>query len=700
MQHVYQNLTTRLLLCPDPLHSLTADFSGDSNVFDCPILLPDERLYDSAQCTCRAGFQSGGNPSQACSDLSQSGELSDECRASGRFECTACPSGSFSPLPWSETCTPCSPGSFSDSEASTSCSVCQAGSHQDGFGAESCISCPSGSFQDQENSTSCLDCAPGSFSPHPGSLTCSLCEPGTNQTLSGMSSCSPCPENTYQSEEGALECVACPEFSFSVTPGSTECTQCDASTSHLKACQGFCMPGEHLDSATGQCDICPRGTYSSEPGATECIPCAPGTYTDTPGSHHCKVCSSGTYQSELGGDSCNPCSPGLFQPAEHSSSCLPCASGSFSLAGATTCSACSAGTNQSTPASPSCSSCPDNTYQPEQGALTCLSCPELSFTESRGATGCTPCDDTTTSVEACSSYCLPGYYYDLTDNAGNGGGCQKCLPGYYSLGGRSPCMACPGDNDDNVDAGLPEMCTVASSGHKTEYYAWALLLMSFVLGGVAVGSMFCVRDHLRGRRGVVHHVGGSTTTGSKKKSTRKKPNSGAKMKKEASGYRPSNMQAGWGGGLGCDNGAQKEEDIIDVVTKNSPLFNDTADDCCMMMSQPQYPDHIALTIHDDAEHAGSRPGDAYPTMLPPGEVVGEHHIAAPTRADVPEPGQPRWVKAFDQASQRSYYYVPETGAVRWGGIDGAGGGQGSSASWASTDNVYNEYYTGPASDRP
>ena len=266
-------------------------------------------------------------------------------------------------------------------------------------------------------------------------------------------------------------------------------------------------------------------------------------------------------------------------------------------------------------------------------------------------------------------------------------------------------MECPGDNDDNnVDEDVWQMCNVGSSGHQTEYYAWALLLISFVLGGVAVGIMFCVRDRLRGRRGVVHHVGGSTTTASKKKSTRKKPNSGAKMKNETGDY-PSSMQAVWGGGgVGCDDiimggAAQKEEDIIDVVTKNSPLFNDTT-------NQPQCHDHVALTIHDDTEHDGSTPGDAYPTMLRPGQV-GEHITTTPKSpakmmpgADVPEPGHPRWVKAFDQASQRSYYYIPETGAVRWGGIDGVeGGGRGSSASWASTDNVYNEYYTAGPFDR-
>ena len=104
--------------------------------------------------------------------------------------CSACPAGSSSAL------------------AAMSCDQCQAGRYADASGSSACSACASGSYSPITGLTTCSACAAGSSSSI-GVSSCYQCSRGRYSTAAGQTACSDCPVGKTTPAEGATNETAC-----------------------------------------------------------------------------------------------------------------------------------------------------------------------------------------------------------------------------------------------------------------------------------------------------------------------------------------------------------------------------------------------------------------------------------------------------------------------------------------------------------
>ena len=156
----------------------------------------------------------------------------------GSVACTACPSGSISPIA-SIVCTMCEAGSYAGSADLLACTYCQMGTFSSSAGQTACQICESNKYTFTNGATACQSCSVGEYYHRTNisaqdKASCELCKPGTfwtNNTFWPNNTCQNCPSNTWSSDEGALICNLCPGDTFSQN-GSGSISTCECVAGH------------------------------------------------------------------------------------------------------------------------------------------------------------------------------------------------------------------------------------------------------------------------------------------------------------------------------------------------------------------------------------------------------------------------------------------------------------------------------------
>ena len=178
----------------------------------------------------------------------------------------------------------------------------------------------------------CLPCVAGTYNQVPGSYApCTRCPSGTLGVTVGLkSSTAVCPTpctGGYYGSAGASACVFCSGGSYSIGAGNSACTNCPAGTagtrtgqtSQIMACHINCAAGSYSRVGASVCSLCENGTYVETSRASVCTNCTSGTWGAVPGQTSqaaacpgsCSVCGAGSfvaYNCSLGRDTvCSPC---------------------------------------------------------------------------------------------------------------------------------------------------------------------------------------------------------------------------------------------------------------------------------------------------------------------------------------------------------------------------------------------------------
>jgi hypothetical protein len=185
---------------------------------------------------------------------------------------TACPIGTFQPLPGARTasaCLRCSPGTYNAVRAN---------------GNETCTICPSGKVSESSGASACDGCPVGGYCATPGADS-------VRQVFT------PCPVGTYNAQLGAssnASCVRCDAGKFNSVPGS--------------ASESACVP-------------CRAGQITSEAGSAFCQTCASGTFQNGTGRTACERCAPGHWCTAADQVRSAPCVPPLLHHTRLAASC-------------------------------------------------------------------------------------------------------------------------------------------------------------------------------------------------------------------------------------------------------------------------------------------------------------------------------------------------------------------------------------------
>nr|XP_054760934.1 uncharacterized protein LOC129267226 [Lytechinus pictus] len=312
------------------------------------------------------------------------------------------------------------------------------------------VNCSSGQYSN--SSGDCLECPPG-FYCDGGTLAPAPCDAQTYNPDPGGSTagdCTPCPSGGYFSLAGAETCTLCPAGSEcnSATGVITQCSDGQYSLVGDMTCLE-CPDGLYCPSVYNEPMVCPSG-YVPFSNQTGCEECGAGTYAYN-GTVSCQQCPPGYQCPTSGLDEPTPCPTGYFSSASGSETCSQCAQGYYcnstaqticdlgyhSNAGATSCTECPDGYSCSGPEGPVI--CLAGTYA-GSGSDSCTSCEAGFYCPLNGTTEHIQCADgyytTGLNSEECTE-CTAGYYCTPSSVA-------PCAAGYYSNGGATSCLQCPG----------------------------------------------------------------------------------------------------------------------------------------------------------------------------------------------------------------------------------------------------------------
>nr|CCA16646.1 conserved hypothetical protein [Albugo laibachii Nc14] len=273
---------------------------------------------------------------------------------------TACPVGSFSPIPGAIRCLECVEGSFCPIIATITAVECPRGHYCPTRSAwpMKCLPGTFGNFTRLTDSAKCDICPPGMYCDAYG-LTLPtgfcvagfVCSSGSSTRFGGNAIVdkNECPMGHF-CPQGTAHPLACPPGTYSNSTklqAQHQCTRCDlghyCSESGATSVMGVCalgffcrrgcmesMPTKIDREADEGGDQCPQGTYCSE-GSMEPLPCPPGTYSDAFGAFECRACPMGYFCPEKSIEFTSlSCPMGYFCPSNTTShDANPCPPGTF-----------------------------------------------------------------------------------------------------------------------------------------------------------------------------------------------------------------------------------------------------------------------------------------------------------------------------------------------------------------------------------
>jgi len=202
-------------------------------------------------------------------------------------------------------------GAFAASESTAyfECTACPSGTYSSLSGQDECTSCLAGTYQSQPGSSVCVACTPGTISSSTGAGACTGCHPGTYET---SNQCVACNAGYFSSDSSQTVCQACTNNTWA-SPGSSGCSACPLFSSNNNTPTDWigcsCENGMFMNSTSIRCQECHAGEWSIS-SATVCSKCNIGTFSNSTRVSSCTACSSGTFSVSLGQTKCTVCNAG------------------------------------------------------------------------------------------------------------------------------------------------------------------------------------------------------------------------------------------------------------------------------------------------------------------------------------------------------------------------------------------------------